>query len=215
MPNITVNFSYPVPDKIWSTARTLNKTADWTYEGPDRFWVFVERETGKLAPRAYMTADMDGETYSPPPGELKVEVSAADEPLLATIVAMDYDDSDLPEIELDTPDDETHMEHEYPSPNEIHRYEDITYDPVAGWTFAFATKDMTWDDVRGARDFLLAGSDARVRPDVPDSIKNEWITWRQKLRDIPSTWADKEPWEVLFPVQPTAGIKPPETEEDQ
>jgi len=45
-----------------------------------------------------------------------------------------------------------------------------------------------WEAVmRQARNGLLAGSDWAVLPDAPTD-KQAWETYRQALRDFPSTW---------------------------
>lgn len=48
MDYITKTVTYPLPDEIFSQERTLGLTAEWTYEGPDKVWVFVSYETNKL-----------------------------------------------------------------------------------------------------------------------------------------------------------------------
>jgi len=52
--------------------------------------------------------------------------------------------------------------------------------------------------IRSQRDFLLANSDWTQLPDVSDENKQKWATYRQLLRDFPSTEYDLE-----NPVWPT------------
>jgi hypothetical protein len=49
---------------------------------------------------------------------------------------------------------------------------------------------------------MLLESDGRVSEDMPDDIKNAWLTYRQKLRDIPETYADVPNWLIRFPMSP-------------
>ena len=49
--------------------------------------------------------------------------------------------------------------------------------------------NMKYDFLRMERDKLLRLSDKYLLPDYPhttDTIRNEWITYRQNLRDLPS-----------------------------
>jgi len=45
------------------------------------------------------------------------------------------------------------------------------------------------DEMRGKRNELLQQSDFRVVVDYDYPNKNEWILYRQQLRDFPSVWA--------------------------
>ena len=46
-----------------------------------------------------------------------------------------------------------------------------------------------WNWVRSARNDMLASCDSRIAEDMPTSVKDEWKTYRQKLRDLPISWA--------------------------
>lgn len=45
---ITRQFQYDLPDEYLSYETTLGLTADWTYTGPDKVWVFIDKKTNKL-----------------------------------------------------------------------------------------------------------------------------------------------------------------------
>jgi hypothetical protein len=45
---ITRQFQYDLPDDYLSSETTLGLKADWTYTGPDKIWVFVDKKTNKL-----------------------------------------------------------------------------------------------------------------------------------------------------------------------
>jgi len=49
--------------------------------------------------------------------------------------------------------------------------------------------DLLLDEMRGKRNELLQQSDFRVVVDYDYPNKNEWILYRQELRDFPSVWA--------------------------
>ena len=58
-------------------------------------------------------------------------------------------------------------------------------------------------DMRDERNSLLAQSDWTQSADSPlsDSKKTEWATYRQALRDFPSTWTPSDT--ANFPDQPS------------
>jgi hypothetical protein len=59
----------------------------------------------------------------------------------------------------------------------------------------------TWDQIRSKRDGLLTASDWSVASDAtPKPSKEAWLTYRQALRDIPTTF--KTPEEVVWPEKP-------------
>ena len=58
-----------------------------------------------------------------------------------------------------------------------------------------------WERVRIYRDSLLRDSDWRMIEDAPWD-KTAWATYRQQLRDLPSTVSD--PAKIVFPKPPTA-----------
>lgn len=60
---------------------------------------------------------------------------------------------------------------------------------------------LTWEQIRAKRDSLLKDSDWVVLSDAaPKPSKEAWLTYRQALRDITSTF--KAPEEVVWPQKP-------------
>jgi len=60
--------------------------------------------------------------------------------------------------------------------------------------------------IRELRDVLLTNSDWTQNNDSPlsDSEKQEWATYRQSLRDLPSQYeSDDNPKDVVFPSEPS------------
>lgn len=49
-----------------------------------------------------------------------------------------------------------------------------------------------WDYLRRERNRLLTESDWSQTPDVPESIKSAYLTYRQALRDLPANTTDPE-----------------------
>lgn len=57
----------------------------------------------------------------------------------------------------------------------------------------------TWESIRSKRDDLLTSTDWTQLSDSPlsDSVKNQYKTYRQLLRDLPKT--AENPNEIIFP----------------
>jgi len=47
-------------------------------------------------------------------------------------------------------------------------------------------ESLTWGDIRKHRDRLLSASDGKVTEDMPESLKEQWKVYRQRLRDLPT-----------------------------
>ena len=64
---------------------------------------------------------------------------------------------------------------------------------------------LTWTDIRATRDNLLALTDWTMTTGATVD-QAQWAAYRQNLRDIPQTYKDKTPDDVVWPTQPsTAG----------
>jgi hypothetical protein len=58
--------------------------------------------------------------------------------------------------------------------------------------------ELIKNEMREERNKLLSDSDFRVLPDYSNVNKEDWITYRQKLRDFPATWSEG----MTFPEKP-------------
>jgi len=70
--------------------------------------------------------------------------------------------------------------------------ESVLGEPTVPWSTFKAKYDEVYADhpkskLREMRDMYLARCDWTQGTDVPDSIKNAWKTYRQALRDLPSS----------------------------
>jgi len=65
--------------------------------------------------------------------------------------------------------------------------------------------DLTWDDIRLKRDEILQSTDWTMTTGATVD-QAQWAAYRQNLRDLPQTYKDKTPNDVVWPTQPsTAG----------
>ena len=64
---------------------------------------------------------------------------------------------------------------------------------------------LTWDDIRDTRDKILRDTDWTMTTGATVD-QAQWAAYRQVIRDIPQTYKDKTPDDVVWPTQPsTAG----------
>ena len=64
---------------------------------------------------------------------------------------------------------------------------------------------LTWDDIRAKRNNILRETDWTMTTGATVD-QAQWAAYRQVIRDIPQTYKDKTPDDVVWPTQPsTAG----------
>tara|TARA_R100001591_G_scaffold79953_1_gene87119 strand:+ start:604 stop:978 length:375 start_codon:yes stop_codon:yes gene_type:complete len=64
---------------------------------------------------------------------------------------------------------------------------------------------LTWDNIRATRDQILRDTDWTMTTGATVD-QAQWAAYRQVMRDIPQTYKDKTPNDVVWPTQPsTAG----------
>ena len=64
---------------------------------------------------------------------------------------------------------------------------------------------LTWDKIRSKRDRILRDTDWTMTNGATVD-QAQWAAYRQNLRDLPQTYKDKTPDDVVWPTQPsTAG----------
>jgi hypothetical protein len=209
--NTTVNFTYKVADELFSTSDAAGNTADATYTGPDRIWVFVDADTGALnRTMPDLTSMEDGADVPTPDGELKVEIVAADDPLIISIIKSDLcETQNQTQITETLPDGRELLINNPADVDQTYDIDSLVYNTgTSSWdTPAYKESTVTWEDKIHARNNMLLASDGKIAPDMPDDIKQEWLDFRQTLRDLPSTFGygtDSEiaAWKVLLPDEP-------------
>ena len=61
---------------------------------------------------------------------------------------------------------------------------------------------LTWDDIRLKRDNILKDTDWTMTTGATVD-QAQWAAYRQVIRDIPQTYKDKTPDDVVWPTQPS------------
>jgi hypothetical protein len=196
---ISVQFSYDMPDAYLYQTTNEGKVGQWTYEGPRELWVFLRKRDNKRTGEVKFWYEVEDD-FVPAANEYMVKVNCEENPLLCELMETDQDTLFLEgrAIKSETlPMNDyqgnpfVHYEPEVPTPDHTYDRDEITYDPVAQqWNtpFPFLKPHTDWEAIKKVRWSQLSAADGHVSPDMPASVKQEWIDFRQKLRDIPQTY---------------------------
>lgn len=208
---ITKTFSYPIPDDYLYQTNDENKVGTYTYTGPDKVWVFVDNATGKLVSGLCYTEHDDGEDVPTPAGQTKVCLTSENDPELLSIVWLgDNDYSALPQKEETLPDGSVYARTDPTPPDHTYEIMDCVYDfDSKSWVKPFPWKQphMDWETLKTARVGLLAESDTILATKLLTTEQKAALEeYRQKLRDLPTTFAGIDPWKVPFPALPDGVI---------
>jgi|688.fasta_scaffold161764_2 hypothetical protein len=213
MNKITHTFTYDLPDDYLAQTNILGKVATWTYNGPDKIWIFLDKETNKIVGN-FLTEDDKGGEIPVPLDQYRIEIDPTVDPIIATLVGADElpDYATLEQYTEELPCGNTYTRPLCPPPDHTYELLDITYD-VENSTFVtplpWKQPHITWDGIRQWRNHLLDGSDYNELPDMPAAVLSNWVAYRQGLRDLPQTYGASsgstippvDPWKIQ-PINP-------------
>ena len=212
MPENTIvskTFTYPKPDDYLAQTSNDNLTGTFTYNGPNKIWIFVDAETGKPTSGMYYTERDNGADVPTPQGELKILVEADREPEVISLVLADTDYGSLPTIDETLPDGNVYSRPIDPPPDHTYEFMDCVYDITADvngghWVRPLPWKKPynNWDEIRQVRNGLLAVSDQDIQKATTPEKITEFEDYRQKLRDLPALYDGIESHKVHFPPEP-------------
>jgi len=218
-------FTYKVPDTWRSDQFTQGKTATFTYKGPRYLTFEIDIDTGKESGWClWEPMDLERPVAL---NEVRITIDAdeSDEMALLAEIANDHGDPDQVKfrternwsIMYDAPEgyEKIWMPDEV-EPRDIYDEFNITYDfeigefniPVKTWETDGWNMNITWDEIKDARDRMLEQSDGKISPDMPASITSQWTDYRQLLRDMPSKLADTPAWQAAHMFPATPGLVP-------
>ena len=200
-------FTYTLADDYLAQTADLNKSAQWTYVGPDEFWIFLFKDSGK--PRCYnfFTKEMDGDIIPTPEDCIKYYVDANVEPLLATLIgASEYvDGALLPQYTELLPNGETYSRPLNPMPDHTYDINEMYYDfNTKTWVFPFKKTWVEWSDLIARRDVALQAVTLKLSKiaDLPSSIRTPLEEYKSALENLETTWAGIEAYKVWMPEAP-------------
>jgi hypothetical protein len=201
------SFTYKIPDEWRGTTFTQGKTDTYTYKGP-RFLTFeIDKVTGKESGWCLYRPE---ELERPCPLDcIRVTVDAheSDEMALLCEIANDCGHQEAVQFRVERPWVITHQapvgyqslwEPTEFEPRDIYDEFSITYDFLTG-EFNLPIKDLelegwrtdiTWEDVRKVRNKMLEDTDGKISPDMPQSVQQQWLDYRELLRNLPTALAE-------------------------
>ena len=187
---ITKTFTYDLPDDYLSQQRTLDKTAEWTYIGPEEICLVVNKETNTYA-GIFLTHDHDKDNVPVPIDKYHVHVSCEDNPLLCALAHAETEKPDYADLEQQEellPDGLTYKRPLHPPPDHTHDILDIQFDPTtqtAITPYPWKKPHMDWTSLRSWRNGILRDSDDKEHEYMPQHLNDAWAEYRQILRDLP------------------------------
>ena len=210
MANIKKTLTYAIPDYMYSGTTEQGKTSTQEYDGPDHIILWIDKETGYLEQCHAEHEEPD----CPLPLNIRREILRADTNENTIKIALLWGGVQEPkvyEVEVGPSDqpnaivpDPTHLCEVY---NEYALYADYKA-PLQWAPMDRAAAVEGWDFLRTERNTRLANSDGKIAEDMPESLKQAWRDYRQKLRDMPTDWADVPGYLVRFPESPDDGPDP-------
>lgn len=206
---IKQEFTYPIPDEWTSEEFTQGNTGTWTYEGPEFLTFEIDKETGKESGWCLWT---DEDLERPCALDIqRITVDCKEHPLLCEIA----NDAGKPEA-LELRETRTWVDHSVSpdgyentqtiriedfEPRDVYDEFNIVYDfeteefniPVKNHDTHGVPDSFTWDDFRRYRNECLDDADGVIDDGMPEEMRQEWLTYRQLLRDAPTALAEFPP----------------------
>lgn len=187
---ITKTFTYNLPDDYLSQERTLGKTAEWTYIGPDEICLVIDKATDQYV-GIFLTHDHDKDSVPVPIDKYHVHVNCDENPLLCALAHAETekpDYADLDQQEELLPDGLTYKRPMHPPPDHTHDINELRFDPVTETAispYPWKKPHMDWTNLRGWRNAILRDSDDKEHEWMPTELNQSWADYRQSLRDLP------------------------------
>lgn len=221
MADVTINFEYDLPDEYLHQTSELGLKGQWTYIGPEKFWVFVDNSTGKFDYAMHYVLwnkkDVAGSTEY---AEIKagmarkaVLVDANAEPLMASFFQQ-FDRNGLPQKEYKIGKVVYYSRPDPITPDHAYEIEEITYDLEKNeWVKPFPWKKphITVEQHEMARIRLISGVDDDIADeDTTDEMKTKLQAFKAELEAIPTKFAGWSPWQIPFPSDPRFELPPTE-----
>lgn len=206
MTQINIKFIYNLADDYLVQSNDLGKTAEWTYIGPDKIWIFVDDESNKIDEFNHLTEEEDGSSYPTPEGFTKIEIDCVNNPLLATLLNANIytiDQNNLPQIEIQLPDGNVYSRPKDPDPNHTYESAEIVYN-TGDWIIPWKKPWVTWEDFYKARDSGLKEAELELAlvTTLPDSLKNKLNSYISSLKKLETEWSSFEPYMYIPPNYP-------------
>ena len=199
---VSKTFTYSLPNEfLVDHAFSQGKTREYTYWGPEKLYLQISNETQEETHGPLTEEDRaDGR---PIPADCYLfEINVNDYPLImqlrAPIVNEKQEERHTGEVfHPQSPEIEGYRRFSYTTPlmpDDIfnkHSIKIVNNIPsIQPFSVNFKLlgneNDINWDNIRDQRNSMLEGSDAQVAEDMPQAVKDTFILYRQRLRDLPA-----------------------------
>ena len=216
-------FRSDLPDEYISQEKTLGLQAEWTYEGPDKVWVFVDYKTNKILNRESYRF-YDEEEPEKQYEELQVYTGLNSYPvlltfeedplLLAAVAQLTPLASDLPNKEYKLPgSDEVFYSRPNPTtPDHTIEVAECEYDPDLKkwkkpypWKLAHITKEQFLQGYSAVlEDCKQVKKTEKNLGEWTDEQYSKWDAYTEELKNSIVKYKDylDTPWMIPFPVDP-------------
>lgn len=215
MANVTFKFEYDLPDEYLMLTSELGLKGEWTYTGPDKFFVFIDNATGRLersmSTDPYIAKDADACTefanLRAGVARTALLITAEQEPVIASLY-QSYDAAVLPQKEYKIKNVVYYSRPDPTIPDHTYEVEDIIYDfETASFVKPFPWKKphITAEQHDNARLGIISGINEDLEdPDseISDDLRTKLIAFKTELEGIPTKFAGWSPWQIPFPNDP-------------
>ena len=221
MAQITKTVIYPVPTEFYGDNQDTNRSGIATYVGPDKITFWYENNGTDASPNwevVHSFPSDEPEKRDPPAGARVVELNADTHPMNAIAMWGGIEGPDLIETPAGPDSEPNPIIPDYLHFNEVFDMCSFGYDmenstwnngKFSGQHTEILLPDgesasFSWENVRDIRNRLLESSDSMVPADAPEGFASAWRTYRQKLRDLPSTWSSvgDKTYLIVWPREP-------------
>lgn len=217
----TKKFTYNLPDEYLMQTNKLGLTAEWTYEGPDKIYVMVDKETKKINnllgwlqyddTKSKEENDKFADMFSGLAFDY-VLIDAEEEPLLLAAVVGGSIGPEVDKVTQKTYTLEGETEPFYarpnpPFPNKTIEVSEIEFDSDTNeWKKPFPWKKphVTKEDFLRALNLLIEQEKAVETTEFTSTQKTKWASYLTALDNVTVRFADylDTPWMVPFPTNP-------------
>lgn len=198
--------SYNLPDYQYSDQRTLNKTGTQTYYGPDELILHLDEDGSifeSFAPgeehNRPLALNLTRVVFTPVTDEDFIKAAliygGLSEP---KVYEVDIGPADYPNTTIKDPSDI----------REVFDEQAVMRDYTQPLKFRTYQRDRSDEFIRQRRNTLLEQSDGKISPDMPEALKQAWMDYRQKLRDLPLNMAEVPNYLIRFPMSPADKYDP-------
>jgi hypothetical protein len=198
---ISITYDLPLPNEyLVDHSFSQGKTREATYNGPDKVYLQINKETHKEMYGPLTIEDLsDGRPI--PADCYLLEVDALEYPLICQLRGAIMNETQE-DFTGSVPHPQSPIIEGYPrftygvplKPQDIFNRFSVRVEngvpKIDAFTVAQRLADrntlVDWIDLREKRDKELEMSDGQVAPDMPESVRAEFMAYRQLLRDFPA-----------------------------